>query len=173
VVRAILEVFAASSGLCANIDKCTLSPIGCSEEDVARVQQAFPCQVTPFPCRYFGVPLSVFKLRKEHLHPLADAVADRLPSWKACLMSRAGRTTLTKVTLWTILVHVSIAVKVDPWIIRMVDKFHRAFIWSGSDSVQGARCLVAWWKVTRSTELDGLGVLDLITLGYALRLRWE
>jgi hypothetical protein len=47
-VRTILEVFAASSRLCTNIANCALSPILCSEEDVARVQQAFPCQVTPF-----------------------------------------------------------------------------------------------------------------------------
>jgi hypothetical protein len=32
---------------------------------------------------------------------------------------------------------------------------------------------VAWSKVTQPTELGGLGVLDLTTLGYALRLRWE
>jgi hypothetical protein len=44
-------------------------------------------------------------------------VADRLPSWKSMLMSRVGRTTLTKVTLSTMLVHTSIVVKVDPWII--------------------------------------------------------
>jgi hypothetical protein len=33
--------------------------------------------------------------------------------------------------------------------------------------------MVAWSKVTRPVELGGLGVLDLATLGYALRLRWE
>jgi hypothetical protein len=32
---------------------------------------------------------------------------------------------------------------------------------------------VAWAEVTRPTELRGLGVIDLTTLGYALRLRWE
>jgi hypothetical protein len=37
-VHAILEIFAASSGLCTNIAKCALSSICCSEEDVARVQ---------------------------------------------------------------------------------------------------------------------------------------
>jgi hypothetical protein len=135
VVHAILEIFAASSGLCTNIDKCTLSPICYSEDDVARIQQAFACQVTPFSCRYLGVPLSVFKLRKEDLQPLADAVADHLPSWKVHLMARAVRTTLTKVRLSAIPLHVSITVKVDPWIIRMVDKFHRTFIWSGSNSM--------------------------------------
>jgi hypothetical protein len=39
--------------------------------------------------------------------------------------------------------------------------------------VQGACCLVAWSKITRPSELDNLGVVDLTTLGYALRLRWK
>jgi hypothetical protein len=41
------------------------------------------------------------------------------------------------------------------------------------DTVQGGKCLVAWKRVTRSVELDGLRVLNLTTLGYALYSRWE
>jgi hypothetical protein len=33
--------------------------------------------------------------------------------------------------------------------------------------------MVAWSRVTRPTELGGLGVVDLATMGYALRMRWE
>jgi hypothetical protein len=33
--------------------------------------------------------------------------------------------------------------------------------------------MVAWSRVKRPTQLGGLGILDLTTLGYALRLRWE
>jgi hypothetical protein len=39
--------------------------------------------------------------------------------------------------------------------------------------VPGGRCLVAWSKVARPVELGGLGVLDLTTFGYGLRMRWE
>jgi hypothetical protein len=74
------------------------------------------------------VLLSVHNIYKEDLHPVANSVTDRLSSWKARLMSRAGCTTLTKVTLSTIMVHALITVRVDPWIIKMVDKFHCAFI---------------------------------------------
>jgi hypothetical protein len=95
VVRAVLQVFATWLGLRTNIAKCTITPIQCSDDDVAQVQQAFPCQVVHSPCKYLGVPLSVHQLRKEDLQPLADSVTDRLPSWKARLILRAGRTTLT------------------------------------------------------------------------------
>jgi hypothetical protein len=123
------------------------------------VQKVFPfwwAPPPPPPPKYLGIPFSVHKLRKADLQPLAVAVADWLPSWKVRLMLRAGRTALTKATLLAIPVHVSIAVHVDPWIIKMVHKFRRAFIWSGSDSVQGGCCLVAWRKVARPNELGGL-----------------
>jgi hypothetical protein len=84
-------------------------------------------------------------------------------------MSRAGRTTLTKVTLSAILVHVSIVVMVHPWVHNAIDKIRRAFIWTGSNSVVGGRCMVAWAKVTWPTEL-GLGVVDLAMMCYALWL---
>jgi hypothetical protein len=43
----------------------------------------------------------------------------------------------------------------------------------GSDAVQGGHHLVAWSKVTMPSELGGLGVMDLTTLGYVRRLHWE
>jgi hypothetical protein len=53
---------------------------------------------------------------------LVDVVVDRLSVWKSKFMSKAGRTTLTKVTLTAIPIHVSIAVKVSPWIYKEIDK---------------------------------------------------
>jgi hypothetical protein len=88
-------------------------------------------------------------------------------------MSKAGRVTLTKKTLSSIPVHVSIVVVMSPWILKLIVKLQRAFIWAGSELANGGQCLVAWSRVTRPTELGGLGVLDLTTMAYALRLRWE
>jgi hypothetical protein len=44
---------------------------------------------------------------------------------------------------------------------------------TGSRTASGGQCKVAWARVTRPQELGGLGVLDLTTLGYALRMRWS
>jgi hypothetical protein len=43
----------------------------------------------------------------------------------------------------------------------------------GSGSAPGGKCLVGWAKVAQPTKLGELGVLDLTTLGYALRLWWK
>jgi hypothetical protein len=109
LVRDILELFAQASGLHTNISKCQFAPICCTDEQIAQVQEVFPCQLASFPCRYLGIPLSVYQLKKSDMQPLVDAVAGRLPSWRGRLMSKAGRTTLTKVTLSAIPIHVAIA----------------------------------------------------------------
>jgi hypothetical protein len=168
----MLDIFAAASGLHTNISKCQFTPIRCTQEQIGHVQELFPCQLTHFPYKYLGVPLSVHPLNIADFQPLVDSVADRLPSWKAGLMTKEGRTTLAKVTLSAILIHISIAVKVHPGALKDIDRLRRAFVWAGSDKVAGSRCLVVWSKITRPSELGGLGVLDLTTMGYALRLRW-
>jgi hypothetical protein len=104
--------------------------------------------------------------------PLVDSVADRFLTWKSRFMSRAGRTTLTKVTLSAIPIHVSIAVEVSLWIYHEIDRLHRAFVWTGSDTVKGGQSKVTWLWVA-PLELGGLGILDLTTLRYALRMHWS
>jgi hypothetical protein len=88
-------------------------------------------------------------------------------------MSHASRSTLNKLMLSAILVHLCIAVKASPWVLRAIDKLRRSFVWTGTDQVLGEKCLVAWSKVARPADLGGLCILDLMTLGYALRLCWE
>jgi hypothetical protein len=66
----------------------------------------FPYQLTGFPMRYLGIPLSVTKLPKLVRQPLIDQVVDRLPVWKGSLMNHASRLTLIKSTLSALLVYV-------------------------------------------------------------------
>jgi hypothetical protein len=75
-------------GLRTNINKCHFTPERCSQDDIDTIEHPFPCQLTQFPCKYLGIPLSVHKVRKVDLQSLIDAVADCLPTWKAGLMAR-------------------------------------------------------------------------------------
>ncbi|GJN11283.1 hypothetical protein PR202_ga29462 [Eleusine coracana subsp. coracana] len=173
LIRAVLNLFAEATGLETNVNKCQFSPIRCTDEDIALVQQFFLCQLQHFPCKYLGAPLSIYKLKKEDLQPLVDSVGDRLPTWKAGLLNRAGRVALTKATLSAIPIHLSISVGLPPWTIRAIDKFRKGFVWSGTPAVSGGRCLVAWQKVCRPVDLGGLGILDLSKHSYALSLLWQ
>ena len=59
----------------------------------------FHGKIDPFPITYLGIPLGLRKLQKNELQPLVDKVANQLPSLKANLLNKAGRTVLIKSTL--------------------------------------------------------------------------
>jgi hypothetical protein len=170
-IQEILHLFADATGLVTNMDKCSISPIRCTEEDVAAVLEAFPGQVLPFPCKYLGISLTLLKPSRAEEQPLIDKIAARIPTWKAGLLNHAGRATLTKVTLSAIPVHVSIACGLSSWALRQIDKRRRAFLWAGTESVAGGKCRVAWRTVQAPLCYGGLGFPDLKIAGFALRLR--
>jgi hypothetical protein len=172
-IRQILELFAGSSGLATNLDKCVITPIRCSDYDIASVQQAFLCRLQDFPTKYLGVPLSLSRLSRANEQAVVDAVAARIPTWKGGLLTKAGRKTLVQTTLSAIPVHVSICCALSPWAIGEIDKRRRAFLWAGMEAVAGGKCMVAWPVVCSPKDLGGLGLPDLRILGFALRLRWE
>ena len=64
LINAILDAFAAASGLYTNLSKCHLLPIRCRVEELLPICSFFPYQVTPFLVKYLGIPLSLRKLRK-------------------------------------------------------------------------------------------------------------
>lgn len=104
-VRHILDLFGQASALRVNFAKCSLSPIGCSDEEAAEAAAMMGCQLAPCPVRYLGIPLALRKPSPEAFDPLVDKIADRLPSWKAGMMTKAGRLTLIKSVLTAIPLH--------------------------------------------------------------------
>jgi hypothetical protein len=90
LIKEILRIFGAASGLVTNIQKSSITPIRCQEQDLEVVQDSLPCSMVNFPCKYLGLPLSVRKLLKSKFLLLIEKIADYLPGWKATLMHPAG-----------------------------------------------------------------------------------
>jgi mannosylglycoprotein endo-beta-mannosidase len=168
----LLDLFGDASGLRTNVQKSNVLPIQCAEENLALIQNLLPCEMMDFPCKYLGLPLTIKKLTKEQVQPLIDRIADKLPGWKADLMTRAGRAVQVQFVLTGILIYVAMATDLPTWAIKSVDKIRRAFLWRGRKEAKGGHCLIAWPKVCRPRELGGLGIADLRTLSIALKARW-
>ncbi|GJM85001.1 hypothetical protein PR202_ga00728 [Eleusine coracana subsp. coracana] len=169
LITEILRVFGTASGLKINIQKSSVAPIRCSEEEVVAIQQLLPCEVADFTCKYLGLPLSVNKLAKFQVQPI---LANQLPGWKADLMNRAGRTVMVQFVMTSAIIYLAMAVDLPAWALKAMDKVNRGFLWRGRLEAKGGHCLIAWPKVTRPLELGGLGIHDLKTLCWALRMRW-
>ena len=84
-----LQIFREASCLKTNVQKSSVLPIHCTEEDKATLQEHLPCLISDFPCKYIGVPPSRLKLTKARIQPIIDKIGDRLPSWKADLLTKA------------------------------------------------------------------------------------
>jgi hypothetical protein len=77
----ILQLFGEASGLYNNNQKSNVYPIRCHEDDLEIVQQFWPCEISGFPCKYLGLPLSLHKLTREQAQPIVDKIANQLPGW--------------------------------------------------------------------------------------------
>jgi hypothetical protein len=103
---------------------------------------------------------------------LINAMADKLPAWKGHLMHKSGRLTLIKSTLAVVPVHTAIDLELPAWVRKAMVKIMCSFLWTGTDSVQGGKCAVAWNSIQWPLSLGGLSFPDLRVMGLALRLRW-
>ena len=104
-VRGILELFGQASGLRTNFAKCSVSPIACTDAEAVGAAELMECQLAPFPVKYLGIPLSTRRLTAVSFQPLLDRLADKLPTWRASMMLRAGRLVLIRAVLAAIPLH--------------------------------------------------------------------
>jgi hypothetical protein len=135
------------------------------------MQQVFPCNLTQFPCKYLGLPLAVRKLPKTVFYTLIDAIAERLPGWKASLIHPVGRATLVKVVLSSIPIYFQITIHCPKWVIKAILKKSAMVPMERTHGHKRGHCLVGWQCVCHAPEIGGLGVHNLEVMGWSLHMR--
>jgi len=134
--------------------------------------QPLGCQVSSFPCKYLGLPLSERRLKRVDIQPLFDKVAAKLPAWKGKLINRAGRLKLVNAVLTAVPIYFLTVFSLKKWAIKKLDKIRRSFLWKGTEDANGGHSLVTWRKASIPKHLGGAGILDLELLSRALRIQW-
>jgi hypothetical protein len=168
----ILDIFGEVSDLRNNVQKSSVLPIRCDEEEKNVVQQFLPCQLLEFPCWYLGLPLTLKKPTRDQIQPFIDKIGDQMPEWKADLLSKLGRKILVQYVFTSMIIYLATAVDITAWGWKAMDKFRRSFFWRGHEEAKGGHCQVAGATVCRPMQLGGLGFSRLKELGWALQMRW-
>jgi hypothetical protein len=128
MVLDILHLLGEASGLYNNNQKSSVYPIRCHEDNLEVVHQFWPCEISSFPCKYLGLPLSLHKLKREHVWPIVDKIANQLPGWKADLLTKAGRSVLVQFVLTGMLIYCAMVVDLPSATMKDTDKIRRGFL---------------------------------------------
>lgn len=72
-IKHLLDIFGHASGLVTNMQKSSVIPIRCSNEELQVISNTLPCEVKEFPCSYLGLPLNVKKPSKADFLTLIES----------------------------------------------------------------------------------------------------
>jgi hypothetical protein len=121
-----LHHFGDVTCLLTNCAKSQVVPIRCADIDLEDTLQAFLATHTSFPMKYLGLPLSVKRLKRIHFQPLEDKVATKLVPWIGKHVTMAGRSSLVKSVLTSIVIYYITVLNVHVEVLLKIDSLRRA-----------------------------------------------
>jgi hypothetical protein len=114
------------------------------------------CQLAPFLVRYLGIPLAIRKLTAATFQPLIERPADKLPTWRASMMPRAGHLALIRSVPAAIPLHQLMVLGLHKTALKQINKILRGFLGAGRTDANSGHCHVNWARVCRLLRLGAL-----------------
>ena len=127
----LFQRYAQNSGQFVNPSKSFIYAGSINHHRLLNIAASTGFNIGSLPFTYFGVPIFRGKPKSIHFQPFADKVKMKLSSWKASLLSIAGRVQLVKSVAQSMLLH---CISIYDWpvkLIKDVERWMRNFIWSG------------------------------------------
>lgn len=160
-LKALLNSFAASSGLKMNYTKSCLIPLNLSQEREQHMASTFGCSLGSLPFTYLGLPLETTKPRVVDFSPLTDRIERRFTA-SSSFLSYGDRLTLVNSVLSSLPTYYMCTLSLPvSSVIDSIDRARRHCLWRGNDLNSTKKSLAAWSKVCKPKGKGGLGVIDL------------
>jgi hypothetical protein len=116
------------------------------------------------------MPLSIKKLTKADWQALLDKVDRYLATWKAWMITFAGRLEMLNSVLSVLPVYLMMINEMPTCVRKEFDHHRRAWLWAREGTCSGAKCRVIWKQVCKPKALGGLGVHCIKAFNASLRL---
>ena len=100
-VQLLLLCFQAVTGLKVNVQKSETVPIG-EVNDVHALAKILGCRIGTLPMSYLGMPLGASHKSPSIWNPILEKIERKLAGWKKLYLSKGGRLTLLKSTLFSL-----------------------------------------------------------------------
>ncbi|XP_057720255.1 uncharacterized protein LOC130934731 [Arachis stenosperma] len=165
--RRILRCFKLMSGLSINFDKSSLIPIKCDAQWVQRMCSVLGCKEASLLVKYLGIQLGANSRLVKTLKPIIKKVEEKLSTWKAKVLNKAGKLVLIKSVLNSLLVYYLSLYKMPKAVAEKLIFLQRRFLWSKEDGRLGI-AMIRWEVVQAPKKLGGLGVGDAMVRNTAL-----
>ena len=124
----ILDIFALMLGLTINYNKSAFIPWRLDDQSwVNDLASSVGCTYARTPFTYLGVPLGVHYNKCSAWKPVFRNIENKLASWKARLLSRAGRLTLIKSVLNSLPVYFMSMFRMPKTVAARIVKLQRRF----------------------------------------------
>ena len=101
ILRMVLIWFEAMSGLNVNLGKSELVAVG-AVHNMDLLVVVLGCKQGSLPMKYLGLPLGAKFKDKSIWNPILKKMERKLASWKKLYLSKGGRVTLIKSTLFNL-----------------------------------------------------------------------
>ena len=148
------------------MQKSEMVPIG-KVNDVHALTEILGCKVGTLPMSYLNMPLGVLHSSPSIWSSILEKIERKLAEWKKLYLSKGGRLTLLKSTLFSPPTYVLSLFTIPTYVANRIEKLHRDFLWGDSKTH-----LVGWDKVCRPIANGGLGIRKLTTFNKVLLGKW-
>lgn len=169
----ILDVFVLMSGLKLNYNKSNIiSWSNCDHDWAKGIASQFGCIHQTCPVTYLGLPLGANTNKILTWKPVISKIENKLSSWKAKLLSRAGRLTLIKSVLNSLPIYFMSMFKMPKEVAQKIVKLQRKFFWGSSSNGDLMPPSVKWSSIELPKNMGGLGVGNILHKNLILLFKW-